>query len=46
LALGLDASSARQIARFSFSRETTPNDISIAANALHKVARSLEKLSP
>lgn len=46
LALGLDAASARQIARFSFSRETTPNDIGIAANALHKVARSLEKLSP
>ncbi|MDE0903485.1 MAG: cysteine desulfurase family protein [Planctomycetota bacterium] len=45
LALGLDADSARQIARFSFSRETTPIDIGIAASALRKVSKSLKDLS-
>lgn len=45
LALGLDAGSARQIARFSFSRETTPNDIGIAASALRQVSKSLKDLS-
>lgn len=44
-ALGLQPEEARQIARFSFSRETTPNHIGIAADALRKVAKQFEKLS-
>lgn len=44
LALGIDPPKARQIARFSFSRETTPNHIGIAANALRKVAQQFEEL--